>query len=153
MPSTKDLISKLEKDYPQFSFKASEQFSWSPDEKTIYFNSGSDEYPIYLMHELAHALLDHSNYDYDIELVTMEREAWDEVIKLTEKYNLDVNTEEIQSTLDTYRDWLHNRSTCPKCQANGVQNGIKTYQCLACNNKWRVNEARVCALRRYKIKK
>ena len=83
----------------------------------------------------------------------MEREAWDEVIKLAEKYNVSIDPKNIQLTLDTYRDWLHKRSTCPKCQANGVQDGAKSYQCVACSHKWRVNEARICALRRYNIKK
>ena len=56
MPSTDDLISRFKADYPQFTFKKSTQFLWSPDEKTIYFDDNSDEYPVYLIHELAHVV-------------------------------------------------------------------------------------------------
>jgi len=83
----------------------------------------------------------------------MECEAWNKVIELAKNYTISISQEDVQSDLDTYREWLYKRSSCPKCQANGVQNGDKIYQCLACNHKWRVNEARICALRRYKMNK
>lgn len=153
MPSTALIISRLKKDYPQFLFKESARFSWSPTDKTIYYldkNSNNDYY--YLFHELSHALLAHANYNYDVELIAMECRAWDTAMDLADKYNLKIEETAIQSTLDTYRDWLHERSTCPECKATGVQTGKYTYKCLACNYRWRVNEARICALRRYRIK-
>lgn len=153
MPSIDNLISKLELDYPQFAFKKSDCFSWSPNEKTIYFNASNDNDSTSLLHELAHAVLGHASYSFDVELVNMECEAWNEVIKLAKNYEISISQEDAQSDLDTYREWLYKRSSCPRCQANGVQNGDKTYQCLACNHKWRVNEARICALRRYKMNK
>lgn len=152
MQSIKNLIPKLNKDYPQFIFKESNQFSWSPNEKTLFYKTNDKEHLIYIIHELAHALLKHSNYVYDIDLVKMEREAWDEAIKLANIYGVKISNDEIQQTLDTYRDWLHERSKCPKCSANGIQTDKKTYQCPVCNQKWRVNEARICSLRRYQIK-
>jgi hypothetical protein len=81
----------------------------------------------------------------------MERDAWDKANEIAEIYHLEINDEIVQSTLDTYRDWLHERSNCPVCQASGIQIEKYAYRCIACNHKWRVNEARICALRRYKI--
>ena len=153
MPSIDSLIDKLQLDYPQFTFKKSDCFSWSPNEKTIYLGNSVDENIPYLLHELAHALLDHLNYTSDIELANMECAAWDKATELAKHYNISINQDDIQSDLDTYRDWLHKRSLCPKCQTSGLQNGDNTYQCLVCNHKWRVNEARLCALRRYKLVK
>jgi len=123
---------------------------WSHAESTIDFVNNGDTG--LLLHELAHALLNHIDYSRDIELLVMERQAWDKAKELATKYDLEIEDEFIQSNLDTYRDWLHSRSTCPKCNANGLQIKSSLYHCLACNNKWRVNEARTCALRRYKHK-
>ena len=152
MPSTSSLISKLQSDYPQFLFKKASRFLWSPTDKTIYYTDKNNDYSIFLLHELSHGLLNHADYSHDIELIAMESKAWDKVIELAKKYEVSINEDAIQSTLDTYRDWLHSRSTCPNCRATGIQNGKKSYHCLACNHEWRVNEARICALRRYKMK-
>ena len=74
MPSIKNLVDKLRVDYPQFTFSESDCFSWSPNEKTIYFSKKDDknDYSPDLLHELAHALLNHSNYNSDIELIVPE---------------------------------------------------------------------------------
>ncbi len=151
MPSITPLINQLRSDYPQFIFKESPDSYWSHDEKTIYYNAGPDSVSL-ILHELAHGLLDHVDYKRDIELIAMEREAWDKAKELTDKYNLVIDNNFIQSNLDTYRDWLHARSTCPKCNATGMQTKPNIYSCLACNHKWTVNEARTCALKRYSKK-
>jgi len=151
MPSIISLIKKLKSDYPQFTFCESDTFLWSHDENTIYFEKAGNNYG-FLLHELAHALLNHIDYYRDVELLAMERKAWDKARKLATDYDLSIDDDFIQSNLDTYRDWLHSRSTCPACKANGMQVESKTYKCLACNHKWRVNEARTCSLRRYDVK-
>lgn len=151
MPSISSLIKKLKTAYPQFVFCESNSFLWSHADNTIFFDKDSDNYG-FLLHELAHALLNHSDYSRDIELLAMERQAWDEACKLAIRYNMSIDDDFIQSNLDTYRDWLHSRSTCPKCNATGLQIETKAYKCLVCHHKWKVNEARTCSLRRYSAK-
>jgi Zn finger protein HypA/HybF involved in hydrogenase expression len=153
MPSTTTLLSRLKTYYPQFFFKLGDDFSWSASDNTIYYNNKIDDQPVFLLHELSHALLGHASYTSDIQLITMERQAWDHTMKLASKYNVTISDDMVQSNLDSYRDWLHSRSTCPKCQATGLQTKEYTYKCPACSNEWQVNEARICALRRYKLKK
>ena len=153
MPSTAKLISQLKTDYPQFSFKKSDVFLWSPTEKTICYSDGKSDDYIYILHELSHAILGHIDYGHDIELIAMERQAWDKSTELAVKYDLMIDDNMIQSSIDTYRDWLHSRSTCPMCEATGLQAKKYTYNCLVCGHTWRVNEAKSCALRRYKIQK
>lgn len=150
MPSINLLINQLKKDYPQFHFKESSRFLWSPSEKTVYY-TGSTKQNSFLLHELSHGLLDHVEYTRDVELIAMERAAWDKAIEIGRDYDVIVSDDTIESTLDSYRDWLHARSTCPNCQANGLQVKQKLYNCLACGHLWRINEARICALRRYSI--
>lgn len=151
MPSTISLANKLRSDFPAFIFTASDTFRWSPQEKKIYYDHASDD-TASLLHETSHAILDHTEYSKDIELIEMERDAWSHATTLlAATYQIKINEEDIQNALDTYRDWLHARSTCPQCEATGVQTKKSEYKCIACRSKWRVNEARVCALRRYRL--
>ena len=151
MPSTTSILSSLKNKYPQFSFKQSDDFSWSFIDKTIFFDIKSDNLSILLIHELSHALLGHDQYENDIQLIIMERQAWDYAIKLAATFNIEIPDNIIQSNLDSYRNWLHKRSTCPKCHTTGVQSH-DIYKCLACNHHWRVNQAKKCSLRRYDVK-
>jgi len=153
MPSTASLLKQLKSNYPQLSFKKGDHFLWSPSENAVYYCDKIRNQSILLLHELSHALLGHTSYESDIQLITMEREAWDYAIKLAPSYNIEAPSQVIESTLDSYRDWLHDRSTCPNCTATGLQVNKHSYQCPACNHQWRVNEARTCALRRYAINK
>lgn len=146
------LLPKLEEDYPSFHFKPDDEFRWSPDEMTIYYDAQSNDTPT-LLHELSHALLGHSTYRKDVGLLEIERDAWDYARDmLGQKYNTPIDDNVIQDSLNTYRDWLHARSTCPECNATGFQTKQREYKCIACGTKWQVNDARSCALRRY-IKK
>lgn len=152
MPSTTSVLSRLKNNYPQFSFKIGDDFLWSSSDNTIYYDNIAKNRSLFLLHELSHALLGHTSYTHDIQLITMERQAWDYTIELASKYNVAISEDTVQSNLDSYRDWMHKRSTCPNCGATGVQTKKFTYLCSACNHNWQVNEARTCALRRYNVK-
>lgn len=144
------LANKLRGDFPAYQFVASDDFRWSPTKQTIYYDEASDDRAS-LLHELSHATLNHTAYTKDIELIEMERDAWEHTRQsLSVPYDVPVSDETVQQSLDTYRDWLHARSTCPHCTAVGIQTKKSLYKCIACSTKWRVNDARVCALRRYK---
>jgi hypothetical protein len=152
MHSTNWLLPKLQDAYPQLTFTESNRFAWSPDAQTVYFDSNDTSNTDLLIHELAHGLLGHHDYSKDIELVAMESQAWDKALELAALHHISISDDTIQDNLDTYREWLHARSTCPSCEATGYQSGKNAYSCVACSNEWRVNEARLCALRRYATK-
>lgn len=146
--STNALVKKLSSDYPDLKFIKSDNFAWNPLTKTInYISSGP---PTRLLHELGHAKLEHKSYSRDIELLKMERNAWDEAVKLAKKHELTISDAQIDEHIDSYRDWLHQRSLCPNCQANGIQTAARDYRCIECQQTWRVNDARRCLLKRYK---
>lgn len=153
MPSTISTISKILNNYPQFLFKESSDFSWSPSDNTIRYNPIDTNSASLLMHEIAHALLGHEQYKSDVKLLKIEQEAWDYAIKLAQALNITIPDQIVQSNLDTYRDWLHARSKCPECSSNGLQIKPVIYSCPVCSNKWQVNQARTCNLRRTKINK
>lgn len=146
------LLSKLKDDYPFLTFTPSEEFLWSAVKNTIYYDPSVSNGIFYTLHELSHALLGHRGYERDIELVKLERDAWHHAeIQLAPQYGLKINSDLIQDNLDTYRKWLHARSTCPDCSSTGLQRKYRDYQCITCGQTWRVNEARICSLRRYSI--
>lgn len=152
MPSITSMLPKLQADFPQFAFTPGDQFCWDPRMQTIYFNQGVNDQAS-LLHELAHALLQHEKYDRDIQLIEMERDAWQYAVDtLATTYDVAIDDDAVEDALDSYRDWLHARSTCPTCKATGIQTGKQLYKCLACMTVWKVNDARICALRRYKQK-
>lgn len=154
MPSTPSLIQKLAKDFPAIHFVEAEAFQWSADTKTISYNTSDETATEHALHELAHALLDHRAYTRDIELLKMEREAWSHAQEvLAPQYDITIDDETREEALDSYRDWLHARSTCPNCKATGLETDKYLYKCLACRHTWRVNEARLCGLKRYSIQK
>lgn len=153
MPSTHLTISKLKADFPHISFVPSDHFRWSVDTKTIYFNPDIANSEAFCLHELSHAILKHTTYNRDIDLLKLERDAWDYAsTTLLPVYGGTIPEAIVQHSLDTYRDWLHARSSCPSCQATGVQTSKHIYKCLACTQSWTVNEARLCGLKRHILK-
>ena len=146
MQSTTLIITKIIGDHPQFQFVPSDFYGWNSQTSTIHYMKPGD--PPSLLHELSHALLDHRSYDKDIELLRMEAEAWSKATSLAATYSTHIPDTEIQENIDTYRDWLHRKSICPKCEAIGIQQEAALYYCLSCEARWSVNEARNCSLRR-----
>ncbi len=127
-----DLLEKLKRDYPQLRFRTGKRFSFrAPNSITI----GPDEEraDLLLLHEVGHAVLSHRDFTVDAKRVKMESEAWDEARRLAKKYQVDVDEEMIQDELDTYRDWLHQKSRCPKCGLTRFQTPDKVYYCPRCD--------------------
>ncbi|OYX42012.1 hypothetical protein B7Y94_04325 [Candidatus Saccharibacteria bacterium 32-49-12] len=155
MPSISSVYSQLTKDFPRLLFKAGDTFQWSPTAKTITHPAINTVEDIYqLLHEISHAELNHNTYKRDIELITMEREAWQYASQhLAPRYNLNLPVDDdiVQDNLDSYRQWLHDRSTCPTCLAVGHEVDPGEYSCLNCHQLWKVNEARTCRLKRTKL--
>lgn len=153
MPKTNSLVKSLATAFPDLSFKESDDFSWSPSDKVVYYCAGElDEAAGELLHETAHGLLQHAGYTRDIDLLKMEREAWTYAKReLAPRFNIKISDDVIEDALDSYRDWLHARSRCPRCSQTGIQTGVNSYSCLGCDESWQTNEARRCALRRYPL--
>lgn len=150
MPSIAWLLKKLKADYPLLKFEAGSNFRWSPSKQTVFYDQSQPQVTELLLHETAHGVLGHKNYTTDVELIAMESAAWQTAFELAKTYGLTLAKSAAEDHLDTYRDWLHARSTCPNCTATGYQTGRRQYSCPACLTSWQVNEARSCALRRYR---
>lgn len=72
--------------YPDVRYKSGTQYYWSPEDKTVFYKARdtSQEGIWSLLHETGHALLHHTNYYSDFELVKMEVAAWEKAKELSE---------------------------------------------------------------------
>ena len=140
----KDFISRLRHDFPDFRFVPGGQENWSPGSHTITYKKDEPLHRLKcgLLHELAHAQLGHQDYKSDFELLKMESQAWELAAKLGRKYGVRISDEHIQNCLDTYRDWLHRRSTCPACGMHVLQSDAVSYHCFNCQTTWKVSSGR-----------
>lgn len=138
----KPLLERLVARYPDIKFTPGKQFSWSPGKHTVIYVPGGADWS--LLHETAHGLLDHRGYASDIELIQMERAAWDRAAQLAAELELPaIDPDHIEDCLDTYRDWLYKRSCCPRCSVQGLQElDGKHYRCHNCHERWRVSGSR-----------
>lgn len=138
---------------PQARLRESEVFMWSPKDKTIHYAAqhlGSPSGQWSLLHEAAHAALGHRNYESDFELLQLEVAAWTQAKQLGATLHIEIDTNHIEDCLDTYRDWLHQRSTCPTCGNGGIQHSSREYRCHNCLTTWHVSPSRFC--RPYRMK-
>lgn len=137
------LIIKIKRDHPGLLFRPGRSHCWSPKHGQISYASEEDIHSIEgLLHELGHARLAHEGYASDLELLQKEVEAWEEALCLAELYAVTIDEDHIQDCLDTYRDWVHKRSMCPRCRSTGLQEAERRYACINCSHSWQVSSSR-----------
>jgi len=149
-----ELITRLQAQYPNLQFRHGDQFCWSPEtSEIIYLADATGQQAAWsLLHETGHALLRHQNYQADFELLRMEVDAWERARQLAQDVGVEIDEDHIQDCLDTYRDWLHKRSICPKCSTKCLQqDDFAHYRCFNCHTVWKVSNDRFA--RAYRRKK
>ncbi len=138
---TRDYL-QIIKDFGDYTFVDSSEFYWSAIDKTIHFDSrrmDSAEGLYKLVHEIGHAESQHKNFTSGIRLLSLETEAWDKAKEIASTFDISIPEDFIEHSLDSYRDWLHKRSTCPQCKSIGVESGENEYRCFNCSQKWLVS--------------
>ena len=127
------LIEQIKKDYPNLTFKDGKKFSFRPP-KTITIGPKEPNMELLLLHELGHATLGHADYKTHIDRLKMESEAWERAKELAQRYNIEYDEDLAQNELDTYRNWLHQKSSCPICGLTRFQTPDSKYHCPRCEN-------------------
>lgn len=153
MRPTPNIKQTIFKDFAHYSFTEGPGFSWDSTRKSIAHPTLATLQDLWsLLHEISHGELGHETFKADVELLRCETAAWEHAKDdLANRYGINIDQDYIEDHLDTYRAWLHSRSTCPTCHQNGIQTTQNTYSCLNCRCQWRVNEARLCRLKRVKL--
>ena len=142
MPKTSlPSVNEIKKRFPQFHFFEHEVFHWSPKNNIVYYNAEELDKPegiFQLLHEVGHALSSHTDYESGVQLLRIEAEAWKQAQELAEGYGLKIKDKQIERCLDSYRDWLYLRSTCPTCSTISLETSANHYHCFNCLQKWKV---------------
>lgn len=128
-----NLLSRLKVDFPEFRFRQGAKFAFRPP-KTIVLGPREPFWELLVLHEVSHAILEHSDFTLDVERLKMESQAWDQAKELAARYNIKTDEDFIQDQLDTYRGWLHKKSRCPKCGLTRFQDADSAYHCPRCEN-------------------
>ncbi len=126
-------LERLKVAYPELKFRDGTKFAFRPP-KTIVLGPLEPFYELLILHEVSHATLKHKSFKMDIERLKMEVDAWEKAKELANRYGVEVNEDLIQNELDTYRDWLHKKSRCPKCGLTRFQTSNRQYHCPRCEN-------------------
>ncbi len=148
--TARDLVVRLAADYPELRFRVGKKFMFRPPRTIIMEANGgtlggseepydgvkraSDglEWRLQLLHEMGHALAGHRDFRTDPGRLKLEREAWERARGLAAAYNIRYDEEFVEGVLDTYRDWLHQRSTCPECGLTRYQARDGRWHCPGC---------------------
>ena len=139
------------RDFPQFTFVPASQFVWSSSNQSIGYKPAAlrtAKGKLALIHEISHALLRHTTYQKDLELIKIEVAAWKKAKPLARRYKITLDEKHIEDSLDTYRMWLYQRSHCPECENTALQISSNLYRCFNCNAKWQVPDSQLCRTRR-----
>ena len=141
------VLEQLKTDYPNLNFSPNRTFYWSPKHHIIYYAEDqldNNTATWSLLHELSHAVLGHTFFESDFELLLMEVAAWQKAQEIAKTYNVTIDPDHIEDCVDTYRDWLYQRSTCPNCTNCSLQKNRREYHCHNCNSTWMVSASRLC---------
>lgn len=128
--------------YKQYQFLPAGFFSYDAAEEVINYDPirlQRAQGKISLLHEISHCELGHFNYQYDIELLMMEIDAWYYTKKLANKHNIALDEKYVQDCINSYEDWLTKRATCPMCDNFCFEKSKNLYSCFICDTHWKVS--------------
>lgn len=123
---------RLRQDFEELRFVRGRKFAFRPS-RTIAIGPAEPFSRLLVLHEVGHAVLKHRSFKADVERLRMEMAAWEKARELAPGYGIEWEEDVVQRELDTYRDWLHQKSRCPKCGLTRFQDAKGQYLCPRCN--------------------
>lgn len=138
-PDSDSLLSKrnlafletIQTSYPEYNFHPGQKFLFRPP-KTINYLESDDNFRLLLLHELAHALLGHFSYQKSLERLQIERDTWEKTRELCKFYSIPFDETLAEAELDTYRDWVHQKTLCKTCGLSCLEVSSESLYCPFC---------------------
>ena len=119
-------------DYPAVRFVKGARFSFRPPRTVVFCDDSGDAAPLLLLHELGHFLTGRYSFKTEVERLKIEVMAWEKARELAPLYGVFVDEELMESELDSYRDFLHQKSRCPDCGLTRFQTPDRVWHCPRC---------------------
>lgn len=126
-----EFLEKIAANHSDFRFVVGRKYTFRPP-RTIVIGPLEPSWRLLLIHEVGHALCGHRSFRTDVERLKIEVQAWEKARELAQKYDIEYDEDLVQGELDTYRDWLHQKSRCPKCGLTRFQTPDSQYHCPLC---------------------
>ena len=150
-------LAKIKSDYPELNLKKGKRFAFRPPHTITYTDSlTSLEKPILktasshaasdtdvnfsknalcllFLHELGHFLIKKNTFKTEIGRLKIEVLAWEKAKSLCPRYQVKIDEDLIERELDTYRDWLHTKSTCRNCGLTRFETPDGVFHCPRCD--------------------
>lgn len=123
-------LAKIKSNYPSLRFVSGKRFAFRPP-KTIVVEPDGEV--LLLLHEVGHALIGKYDFKTEVERLKIEVLAWEKAKELCGQYGVFIDEELIESELDTYRDFLHQKSRCPDCGLTRFQTPDGIWHCPRCS--------------------
>ena len=117
--------------YPNLTFKPGRKFLFRPP-KSIHYLETDENFRFLLLHELAHALLGHYTFDRSLERLQIERDAWAKTRELCCLYSIPFDDNLAEAELNTYRDWVHQKTLCKHCGLSCLEVSSESLYCPSC---------------------
>jgi len=132
---------ELTAEFPRFSWRLGSRFKYHAGSIFIDKNSivQMPYFALLTLHELGHALCHHAHYNTDIERLRIEAEAWQRAkLEISrhpnwQKFGISYDETFAEDQLDSYRDWLHQKSKCKNCGLTKFQTSDGKYHCPTCD--------------------
>ena len=126
-------LARVKTDFPSLRFRVGRKFAFRPPKTIILPENVSECSPLLLLHEIGHALSGKFDFSTEIGRLKIEVLAWEKARELCGVYGVEIDEDLIQGELDTYRDWLHQKSRCPKCGLTRFQTPDGVFHCPKCD--------------------
>ena len=123
-------LAKIKSDFPSLKFVDGKRFAFRPPKTVVVEPDGN---ALLLLHEIGHALIGKYDFKTEVGRLKIEVMAWEKAKDLASSYGVAIDESLIEGELDTYRDWLHQKSRCPKCGLTRFQTPDGTFYCPKCD--------------------
>lgn len=161
MLEAEEFLGRLRADFPDFRFVWGQKFTFRPPKTIVVepyssalevtievpsqdfgessYNTdegrlGVNAWKLLLLHELGHATLGHRDFKTRIGRLRMEVAAWEKARELASLYGVQFDDELMETELDSYRDWVYQKSRCPRCGLTRYETPEGDLHCPRCEN-------------------
>lgn len=123
-------LAKIKSDFPSLKFIDGKRFTFRPPRTIVVEPDGE---ALLLLHEIGHALIGEYDFKTEVGRLKIEVVAWEKARELADSYKIAIDEDLIEGELDTYRDFLHQKSRCPDCGLTRFQTPDGTFYCPKCD--------------------